>query len=76
MPMSTEIKKGNFDSLPSRVKAGLLSIDREPSMETELFLKETIPALNDKSILQTLSDTEDGAERVVAYCNTVKGKFF
>ena len=76
MSMNTEIKKQAFESLPNRVKAGLKSIHREPSKETELWLHEAIPALGNKSIVQILDDSEDGEARVVAYCNAVKGKFF
>jgi hypothetical protein len=75
MSMSTEIKQQVFETLPNRVKAGLRSIDREPSPETELFLNEAIPALGGKSITQVLKEA-DGETKVVLYCNTVKGKFF
>lgn len=75
MSMSTDIKQQVFETLPNRVKVGLKSIHREPSPETELWLKEAIPALGGKSIIQVLNET-NGEAKVVAYCNTVKGKFF
>jgi hypothetical protein len=76
MPMRVEPMKTIFDSLPNRVKAGLRSIGRESSPETEKWLTEPIPALDHKSIQRVISDFEDGESRVVAYCNSVKGRFF
>lgn len=73
--MSTEIKQPVFETLPNRVKVGLRSIHRWPSLETELFLNEAIPALGGKSIIHVLNET-DGEAKVVAYCTAVKGKFF
>ncbi len=76
MPMSTEAKTNLYDSLPSRVRAALKSIDRGPGPETDVWLQEVIPALGNRSIMQVLAGFEDGESRIVAYCNTVKGKFF
>ena len=65
-----------FMGLPNRVQAALKSIERGPSQQTELWLRTSIPALGNRSVLETLAESEFGEQAVISYCKAVKGKFF